>query len=341
MLHLDAKKVLIAEPIIGSEYTYDYMRGTGCELIIGPHVSKVDEGFTEKELIKFGNEVDVIIGMSREKITRRVIENSKRLRAICKYGIGVDHIDVQAATEHGILVTNTPVHNLTVAEFTIALMLSVLKKITHNHTYVKEGGWRDESGIGFELYGKTVGLVGLGGIGKQVVRRLQGWDVSILVYDPYIDNEEAAKAGVQIVDWETLFRNSDIISLHLPLTEKTKGLVGSREFSVMKKTSVIVNTARGKIIDEDALINVLQCGKIHGAGLDVFEDEPVSLKNPLLNMNNVVIAPHIAGWSLEALRRMAQHASQDCVRALKGELPINIVNKEAVNLWKKKYVNIK
>ena len=109
----------------------------------------------------------------------------------------------------------------------------------------------------------------------------------------------------------------------------------------MIKTSVIVNTARGKIIDEDALINVLQCGKIHGAGLDVFEDEPVSLKNPLLNMNNVVIAPHIAGWSLEALRRMAQHASQDCVRALKGELPINIVNKEAVNLWKKKYVNIK
>ncbi|HEY3423615.1 MAG TPA: hydroxyacid dehydrogenase [Negativicutes bacterium] len=328
------RKILIAEPINGSEYTYDYLRDMGCELILGPHVSRSNEGYSEDQLVSLVNQVDAIIGMSREKLTKRVLESAGRLKVICKYGMGVDHIDVKTATDKGILVTNAPVHNLTVAEFTIALMLALYKKVPRNERYIKAGGWRDDSATGYDLFGKTVGLLGLGAIGKQVAKRLQGWDVTIIAYDPYVQQEDAENLGVKLVDWETLFKSSDIISLHVPLTVQTTHIVAQKEFLLMKQSAILINTARGKLVNKNDLIEALRDGQIAGAGVDVWESEPVAKDDPLLFMENVVTSPHVAGFTFEALRRIAEQAAKNCVQALNGERPDFVVNPEALDFWK-------
>ena len=331
MLSLHGKRVLIAEPIRGSEETYDLFKSGGCELVIGPSVNYPDKGYTEEELIRFGNEFDGIIGMAREKFPRKVLEASKRLKVYSKYGIGVDHVDVKAATDNGIIVSNaTGVNSIAVAEYTITLMLGVLKKVCHNDKLIRNGGWREESSIGVELSNKTIGLVGLGAIGKQVVKRMRGWDDKILAFDPYVSPETAAQLGVNIVDWETLFTSSDVISLHIPLTPETKGIVSEKEFNMMKNSSIIINTTRGKTIDEKALIKALQTRQISGAGLDVFDKEPINSDNPLLSMDNVILAPHTAGWSDEALKGIAKQAARNCIQALSGEKPDFVVNPQVL-----------
>lgn len=329
----NGKKVLIAEPIVGSEYTYDYFREMGCEVILGPHISRAAEGYSEEQLMELVNQVDAIIVASREKLTQRVLQNAGRLKVICKYGTGVNRIDVKAATEKGILVANAPVHNLTVAEYTIALMLAIYKKLTRNEKYIKAGGWRDESTTGFELYGKTIGLLGFGGIGRQVAKRLQGWDVSLLVHDPYVSPEEAEQCGVKLVDKQTLLTGADIISLHVPLTAQTTGLIAKPEFLQMKKTAVFINTSRAEVANQEDLIAALRDGLLAGAGVDVWEREPVDKTNPLLSMDNVVVSPHVAGFTFEALRRIAEQSAKNCVKALHGEKPDFIVNPEALELW--------
>lgn len=331
MAELAKKRVLIAEPITGSEQTYDLFKNLGWDLVVGPSVSYPDRGYTEEELIRFGNEFDGIIGMSREKFPRRVLEASKRLKIYSKYGIGVDHVDVKAATENGIIVSRaTGINSVSVAEYTISLMLGLLKKLNQNDKNIRNGGWRNESCIGFELNNKTVGLVGFGAIARQVAKRLQGWEVKIVAFDPYVSPETANQFGATMVDWETLFTSADIISLHTPLTEETKGMVGEKEFNMMKSTALLINTTRGKTIDEQALIKALQAETISGAGLDVFDKEPVNADNPLLSMNNVILAPHIAGWTYEALGGIAMQAARNCIQALSGEKPDFIVNPEVL-----------
>jgi D-3-phosphoglycerate dehydrogenase len=344
MARLTGKKLLLAEPIYGSELTYDFVRETGCELIIGPHVTKTGQGYTEAQLIEFGNEVDALIGMSREKMTKRVIQNSKRIRVITKFGIGMDHVDVATATECGILVTNTPMNRLSVAEFAIMEMLALNKKVFSTANHIKKTGvWRNDSTTVNELFEKTVGILGFGGIGRQVAKRLQGWDVTMIAYDPYIDLAEAEKRGVKLVDRDTLFKDSDILTLHLPLTEETKGSIGKREFQMMKPTAILINTARGKIVKEADMIEALRDGKLAGAGVDVFETEPVRPDNPLLDMENVITSPHCAGFTFEALSRMAKQGVQNTLQALSGEVPGMefIVNPEVLNMWKTKWLNQK
>lgn len=340
MALLTGKKILLAEPINGSEYTYDYLREIGSELIIGPNVSCPKQGYSEDQLIEFGNEVDGFIGMSREKMTKRVIQNSKRLRIITKTGIGVDHIDVATATECGILVTNSPMNRLSVAEYAIMEMLALYKKMLPTRKHIKTGGWRDDSITGHDLFGKTVGILGFGGIGRQVSKRLQGWDVTMIAYDPYIAPSEAEQRDVKLVDRDTLFKNSDVLTLHLPLTCETRGSIGKREFQMMKQTALLINLARGKIVIEEDLVQALRNHQIAGAGVDVFETEPINPANPLLAMENVITSPHSAGFAFEALRRMAEQAAHNTVRALNGELPDMefIVNPEVLDLWKNRWL---
>jgi len=185
-MNIDKKRVIILEPIDYTELSLPLFEENNIEVTIGPHVTNKTDGFTEEKLIQFADEYDGMIGMSREKITRKVLEFGRRLRTVGKYGIGVDHIDVNAATNAGILVTNTPVINVTVAEFTVALILGVLKKISYNNKFLREGSWRNSTTVGAELDGKTVGLVRFGGIGREVVKRLSGWGLNFIVYDPYI-----------------------------------------------------------------------------------------------------------------------------------------------------------
>lgn len=327
------------EPIDDMEDTYHILKAEGYEVVAGPPVSAADKGYSEFELIELCKDVDAVLGMAREKITRKVIEASPKLRVICKYGTGVDNIDVQAATDNGVLVTTASVHNMTVAEYAFTMILSVLRKVPRNFDYLKGGNWRDASTMGNELYRKTVGIVGFGAIGKELVKRLSGWDVQILTYDPYATEEVQANFGATLVDFETLLKESDVVSLHVPLMDSTKGLISHNELALMKKSAILINSSRGPIVDEKALIDALQKGEIAGAGLDVFETEPISLDSPLLHMSNVVLTPHVAGYTFESLHRISVQSSINCLTVLKGEKPDFLVNPEALEKWKEKHLD--
>lgn len=332
------RRVIILEPIDYTELSLHLYEENNIEVTMGPHVTNKKDGYTEKQLIEFANEYDAMIGMSREKITEKVLNSGKRLRTVGKFGIGVDHIDVDAATKAGILVTNTPVINTTVAEFTVGLILSVLKKMTYNDKYLREGNWRDSSTSGIELEGRTLGLVGFGGIGREVVKRFSGWGLNFIAYDPYLKQEMVDQLNVKLVDWDTLFKESDIISLHLPLTTETLSSVSYKEFEMMKPTSVVVNTARGKIIDHKALVNAISENKIWGAGLDVFETEPLPKEDELLKYDNVIVSAHTSGWTKESLTRMSMQAAKNCIAALNDEKPQFIVNRNAVDSWEERFI---
>jgi D-3-phosphoglycerate dehydrogenase len=332
---LQGRRVLIAEPIAGcSERSFHLFAELGCELVVGPDVSRTREGYSRQQLIEFGGAFDGIIGMSREKFPRDILEAFTRVRVICKYGIGVDHIDLAAACERGILVSNTLVHHNTVAEHAFAVILALLKKLSYCQRHLKNFGWRDETTLCSELYHKKIGVVGLGGIGRQFIQRLQGWEVELIGCDPYVDAEQAAAMGVTKVDWQTLFRQSDVISVHMPLTEETRGAIGAAEFAMMKPEAVIVNTSRGGIIDQSALVAALKSGRIAGAGLDVFEKEPLAPGMEILALSDhVVLTPHNAGWTREALLRIATQAHVNCIEALKGNVPVSVANPQVLQGW--------
>lgn len=330
-------EVFVAEPIDNLEYTLDPLKEVGYTVTLGPSVSQNKQGYTEDQLIEICKHVDAFIGMAREKVTSSVINSAQQLKVICKYGNGVDNIAVEAATKKGILIANAPVHNMTVAEFAFALILSVLKKIPRNMTYLKEGSWRDESTIGNELYKKTVGIVGFGAIGRELANRLRGWETEIIAYDPVVDENIINQYGALAVDWETLFQKSDIVTLHMPLLETTRGIVGKREFDMMKKSAIFINSSRGPIVNEAALIEALKKSEIAAAGMDVFEKEPVLMDNPLRDMENVVLTPHIAGYTEESLLRIAVQTTDNCMKALNGNLPDYIVNKDAIPLWQERF----
>jgi len=337
MERLSNFKIFIGEPIDGLEDTYEELRELGCELIVGPPESCPKQGYTEEQLIEMFKDVDAYMGMAREKITRKIISSSPKLRIICKYRNGANNIDVEAASDYGVVVSNSPVHNMIVAEFTFALILAVLKKIPRNMEYLKNGKWRDISTKGNNLYKKTVGIVGFGAIGKQFAKRLRGWEVEILVCDPLVTRETANLFSAKLVDWDTIFKSSDIITLHMPLTESTRTIVGAKEFAMMKKNAILINTSRGLIVDEKALIKALQEKEIAGAGLDVYEQEPISKDNPLQNMENVVMTPHIAGYTKEALRSISLQSTQNCIQALKGKIPEFVVNRDVLTKWKERF----
>ena len=242
---------------------------------------------------------------SRTKVTQEVIEAANKLKIIARAGVGVDNVDVQAATEKGIMVVNAPEStSITVAEHTMGIILALARKISIADKSVKDGKWEKNKFMGMELAGKTLGIVGMGRIGSQVAARCKAFAMEILVSDPLITESTASKLGVSIVDLETLLKNSDVITIHVPLTAETKHFISMNEFNLMKENAFIVNCARGGIINEDDLYDALSQGKIGGAGLDVFEKEPPE-DNPLLTLDNLVATPHI-GAATKKLNGMLQ-----------------------------------
>jgi D-3-phosphoglycerate dehydrogenase len=270
------------------------------------------------------NSYDGIV-LGNEKADGNLLMHAIRLKIIAKHGVGVDNIDLNAATKKGIVVTYTPHANSdSVAEYTIAHILNVMKSIPKAHLGVLNGGWNRF--LGFELMGKTVGIVGFGAVGKRVAKKLQGFDVKIMAYDPFVKDEEFRKAGVMASDLESLLRVSDVVTLHVALTSETRHLMNMDRLKLMKKESYLVNMSRGAIIDEKALCEVLKEKRIAGAALDVFEQEPVSKDSPLLNLDNVVLTPHNANFTLESLRRTDMMNAIDLERCFRGEKPVNIAN---------------
>ncbi len=278
---------------------------------------------------------DVIIGdyTFRVPITREMIEHMEKVRLIAQPSTGYDHIDIEACAEKGIPVANIGGANaVTVAEYTIMTALALLRRMVEAHERTSRGEWPQwelmEKGS-YELYEKTWGILGLGRIGREVAKRLRGFSVEVIYYDKYRASEEVEKElNVKYVPFPRLLKSSDVISIHVPLTEETKGMIGEKELRLMKPTAILINPARGEIVDEEALAKALKQGWIFGAAIDVYSREPPGQDHPLIKLKNVnlITTPHMAGASTDARSRIIMVTVQNVVRVLKGEKPINVVN---------------
>lgn len=285
---------------------------------------------TEDEIIEKAQDADVILTIGAQ-ITRRVIEGLPGCQAIIRYGVGYDTIDVDAATDNNILVINIPDFCLEeVSNHAIALLLACAKKIALLNDRIKRISWmeamRIQGPVG-AVHGQTLGLVGCGNIGRMTAKKAQCFGLKILGYDPYVDKSLTEESRITMVSLPELLRESDYVSVHTPLNQETWHLIGEKEFKQMKPTAYFINTARGSVIDEPALIKALEEKWIAGAGLDVFEKEPIEPENPLLKMENVVVTPHSASYSDDAFKRLRTCVGQEAARVLSGQWPRSVVNK--------------
>ena len=284
----------------------------------------------EEKTIELGKECDAVIS-TWEPWNERTLQAVKdKLHYIVRYGAGTDNIDIPEATKAGILVGNVPgANSAAVAETAMLHILNVGRRFAHTVEGVRKGIWPSTI-TGTELDGKTVGLLGFGHIGKQLVRMMKGFDVKVLVYDAYLKPEDVKDYDVTLLDSrEELFSSSDIVSLHIPLTEETEGSINKSLYDLMKPGAYLVNTCRGGVINETDLIEALQSGKIAAAGLDVLCDEPPKADNPLLKMENVFITSHMGAASLESEHR-SQVIIAECIKDyFAGNIPYNVKNKEA------------
>ena len=287
----------------------------------------VDTSITPEDLVKTIGEYDGIIVRSRTKVTKEVIDKADNLKIIARAGVGVDNIDLNAATEKGIMVVNSPEStSITVAEHTMGLLLSMARKLSIADKSVKEGKWEKKKFMGVELRNKTLGVIGMGRIGSQVVNRCKAFEMDAVAYDPYLPEEVATQMGVELTDLETVLKKADFITIHVPLTPETKHLISYDEFELMKDGAFITNCARGGIIDEEALYDALKNEKIGGAALDVYEEEPPAEDSKLFELDNIVLTPHIAASTKEAQRDAAIIVADEIIDLFTGGTPHNVLN---------------
>ena len=272
-------------------------------------------------------------GRPYEKFDTELARLCPSLRLVQTTSAGVDRFDVTELAELGVKVANNNGGNsIAVAEHTISLMVSVYRKLSLQFASVAKGVWMGEIRQNWgpkahEVAGKTVGVVGLGHIGSKVARRLMGWECSVIFHDPDSDLEEISdEMNIESVSLDELLTSSDVVSLHVPLNASTRGMIGDKELEKMKPTAILINTCRGPVVDEKALISALRSGKIAGAGLDVLEQEPSEKGNPLLEMENVAITPHLAGMSIESGPRSSNFAIENLVRVTRGQEPLSVVS---------------
>lgn len=288
---------------------------------------------SEDELIGIAKDVDVIMGAGR-LFTRRVMESLPKLRAIVTYSVGYDGVDVQAATDNGIILVNNPARAWCMDEVSnhaIALLLACAKKLTLLNSMIKAGHWRDTRGVMAPMapvHGQTLGLIGCGDIGRATATKAECLGMKLIGADPYVSDELTIDCGIRRTTLEDLLRQSDFVSMHTPLEKDTFHMMGEAQFKMMKPTAYFINTSRGRTVDEAALIKALQQKWIAGAGLDVFETEPVADDNPMLKMDNVIMLPHSGSYSDAALDVQPVNPAQEVGRILSGHWPKNPVNRD-------------
>lgn len=287
----------------------------------------VAESGLESEFLKYAPIVDAILTCWKP-VQESIINAAKKCQIISRYGIGVDNINVKTATEQGIIVTNVPTYCVDeVSDHTIALMLSCVRKTSRYNRSVRSGKW--DSSIGEKMYrlrGKTLGVIGFGNIAKSVIQKAKAFGLEVRVYSPRTSEQELESHGTVKVSFEKLLSESDIITIHVPLTHETHHMFKFQEFCQMKNTAYLINTARGGIVDSGALEKALKTGEITGAGIDVLEAEPPYIDEPLLYMNNVVITPHAAFMSEESIHELQINAAKCVVQVLTGQLPETVIN---------------
>jgi len=326
----------------------------GCEVLLGKAGWHTPQGNNEPEMIRMAADADALAGTSirSSPITRNIMTASRALRIIAKSTVGVDDIDVDSATEIGILVTHAPTESNwgAVAEGTVGIILALLKRVRERDAQIKAGGWREEDLQGTYLGrrlsdgypGITLGIIGLGRIGGRVSQLFRPWNMRVIAYDPYIPDYRFLEFGVEPVDLDTLLQESDVVTVHVVLNKETRHMLSTAEFSKMKRSAVFVNTSRGGAVDEKALAAALENGTVHAAGLDVFEDEPISRDSPLRKLGDkVLLSPHMIsanrGGGLGGLGSGSVWAAQAVLKALQGELPDHVFNADVIPLWLERF----
>ena len=301
--------------------------GEKCEVETNP----LDRALTKKEIIEGLRSKDALYCLLTDIIDEEIIASNPNLKVISNYAVGYENIDVKAATENGVAVTNTPgVLTDTTADLAWSLILSVSRIITEADRFTRKGefkGWNPLLFLGGDVYRKTLGIVGAGRIGTAVAKRSRGFEMKILYFDIWANKEIEKEVGAHRVSLVQLLKNSDFVSIHIPLSGQTHHLIGEKEFELMKPNSYLINTSRGPIVDEKTLVRVLKQRRIAGAALDVYEKEP-KLTLGLTELDNVVLLPHIGSASHETRSQMALIAAENCLAALEGKMPANIVNPE-------------
>lgn len=286
-------------------------------------------------MLQVAKEVDGLLSLLTDTVDAELMDAAPKLRVVSNYAIGYDNVDVEAATQRGIMVCHTPgVLTDTTADFAFALLACVARKVVEGATYVREGRWKTWGPmlcLGYDLHGATLGLVGLGRIGSAVAKRATGFEMRILYHDVSRQPGWEEDLGLSYADLETLLRESDFISLHTPLTPETHHMIGREQFRMMKRTAILINTSRGQVIDQEALYEALVSGHIAGAGLDVTDPEPIHADDPLLTLDNCVVVPHIASASVATRTLMATVAAENLIAALQGRMPRNPVNPEVLD----------
>ena len=291
--------------------------------------------WTEPTLVREARDAELIVTSFFPTISARVIDAAPRLRAIVKYGVGVDNIDLDAATRRGVMVVNCPEYGSeTVADHAFALLLALARKIVQINRATKESAWvwPAPEYCGVDLAGKTLGLIGFGQIGRAMARRAAGFGLEPIAYDPYVEPEIMTARGARPVAFDELIERSDFVSVHCVLTPETRGLVGAAELRRMKRDAYLVDVSRGAIIDEAALVRALTEGWIAGAAMDVFAEEPLAPGYPLLGLDNVILTSHLAWYTKEADARLAADCVARVTELVRGETPKNIKNAHGLGL---------
>ena len=279
-------------------------------------------------------DIDGLLSLLTDRVDGELLDRAPRLRVVSNYAVGFDNIDVPAATQRGVLVTNTPgVLTETVADFAMTLILATARRVVEADKYTRANLWRSWEPmlfLGQDVHGATLGLIGLGRIGGAVARRARGFNMRILYHDVIRREDLEGELGIEYRPFEEVLREADFVSVHVPLMPETRHLIGREQLKMMKRTAVLVNTARGPIVDTLALAEALREGWIWAAGLDVFEKEPIEPDHPLLALDNVIVVPHIASASIETRTKMAVMAAENLLAVLEGRRPANPVNPEVL-----------
>ncbi|UCG36538.1 MAG: D-glycerate dehydrogenase [Candidatus Bathyarchaeota archaeon] len=283
--------------------------------------------------------VDGLVTLLSDRIDSEVFDAAPNLRIVSQFAVGFDNIDIKEATSRGIYVTNTPgVLTETTADFAWTLLMAVARKVVEADKYVRGGqwrvGWHPTMLQGRDIYGATLGIVGMGRIGSAIARRAKGFEMKVLYHDVIRRKDLEEQQGIEFTDIETLLRKSDFVTINVPLLKDTHHLIDERHLRLMKKNAILINNSRGPVIDEAALYRALKENWISGAGLDVFEKEPTAISNPLLTLENLVVAPHISSASFETRSKMAAIVATNLTAFFEGKIPPNLVNKMVVETKK-------
>ena len=347
-------KILVYAPREEPPDILKSLEAKGYDLVIGDKLWQQPRGDHEEALFNAARDTVALMGTSirATPITRRIMEASQRLRIIAKYTVGVDDVDTEAATELGIMVCHAPTEDncFAVAENTMALMLTILKKVQVRDADIRAGKWRLPTHAGTFLGarmsdgypGITIGLVGLGRVGTRVAQLLAPWRVRVIAYDPHVEPMRFLLTGVKSVDYETLLRESDVISYHVVLTKETRYMCGPNEIKMMKPTAVVLNTARGKVVDEDALALAIKEGRIAAAAIDAFVEEPPAADSPLRSLGDkLLMSPHAVAYNGDGeLREGVEWAARSVHTALSGKIPDNVYNKDVLLRWKERFGDV-